>query len=188
MGPDDRVGGWVNKAARASSMSKMRAARRREVVHSTGHVRTVAKGRSQARGTFRSLFTRDRAAMHIMREAGTTHYKESAMANRSNEWRANCWGRHEEALCERAGRHGPAHPERAGYARCSPTPGLTPLLHPHTRLVPECPPAVHSPPDGGGSDPKRPHRQRATKRPRGKQCSEPQGNPLCNPVGSSTPA
>eukprot|EP00966_Prymnesium_polylepis_P172843 3997545-Prymnesium_polylepis.1 len=22
------------------------------------------------------------------------------------------------------GQHGPAHPERAGYARCSPTPGL----------------------------------------------------------------
>eukprot|EP00966_Prymnesium_polylepis_P051293 1187178-Prymnesium_polylepis.1 len=36
------------------------------------------------------------------------------MANRSSVWRANCWGRHEEALCERAGGHGPAHPELAG--------------------------------------------------------------------------
>eukprot|EP00966_Prymnesium_polylepis_P159388 3683678-Prymnesium_polylepis.1 len=50
------------------------------------------------------------------------------MANRSNEWRANCWGRHGEALCERAGRQcaRPCTPRASGVCSLLPDPGSEP--------------------------------------------------------------
>eukprot|EP00966_Prymnesium_polylepis_P019566 451172-Prymnesium_polylepis.1 len=52
------------------------------------------------------------------------------MANRSSEWRANCWGRHEEALCEREGRS-----TRPCTPRAS---GVYSLLPDRPRVWPPC--------------------------------------------------